>query len=225
MIKYEPVGELLMKNIKFNEIINKIKNIKNDDDLKDKILISIVSLILISSGYGLGRDNSAKKSKDIVNGDEVINEYLADYIAKRDALEKEIDNLQTKKEELQNVETFYVENLIVMENTNVNNESNLYILHSVSTSGIYYEYHNEFKAWYRLHPDSEEHSYDFCGKYIHFNESQPLFNYLTSEEIETIARQNGKVTTSELDEILARIRFEYQQQNSKNNYSNRLTRN
>lgn len=208
-----------------------MKNIKVNEELRTRIISVGLSLVLVASGFGLGKldskNNSSSKPSDtaIVSEDELVSEYLDDYVAKRDALEKEIASLQAQKEKLQNVETFNMVDLVVMENTNANNESTLYILRATHNGGICYEYHDEFKAWYRLHPDSEEHTQDFCNQYIHFNESQPLINYLTDEEIETLASNDGKITTLELDEILVRIRSEYQQQISENNYSKRLTNN
>ena len=41
-------------------------------------------------------------------------------------------------------------------------------------------------------------------------------NYLTDEEIEALTINGGKITTLELDQILIRIRSEYQKQLSKN---------
>lgn len=208
-----------------------MKNIKINEKLRTRIISGGLSLVLVASGFGLGKLDSKNNSSSepsetaIVSEDELVSEYLDDYVAKRDTLEKEIASLQAQKEKLQNVETFDMEDLVVMENSNVDNENNLYILRTTDCGGICYEYHNEFKAWYRMHPESEEHTNDFCCQYIHFNESQPLFNYLTDEEIETLASNDGKITTLELDEILVRIRSEYQQQISENNYSKRLTNN
>lgn len=208
-----------------------MKNIKVNEELRTRIISGGLSLVLVASGFGLGKldskNNSSSEPSDtaIVSEDELVNQYLDDYVAKRDALEKEIASLQAQKEKLQNVKTFDMDGLIVMENTNVNNESDLYILRATGTSGICYEYHDEFKAWYRLHPETEEHIFDVCHEYIHFNEYQPLFNYLTDEEITTLSNNSGEISTLELDEILARIRFEYKQQISENNHSRSLTNN
>ena len=207
-----------------------MKNIKINEQLKTRIVSGGLSLVLVASGFGLGKldsknnNSSEQNSTTIVSEDELVNEYLSDYIEKRDSLEKEIAILQAQKEKLQNVETFDMEDLVVMENSNVDNENNLYILRTTGNGGICYEYHNEFKAWYRMHSKSEEH-YNWCLDYIHFNECQPLFNYLTDEEIETLRNNDGKITTLELDEILVRIRSEYQEQILENNHSKSLTNN
>ena len=202
-----------------------------NEKLKIRIVSGGLSLVLVASGFVFGKLDSKNNSfyepsnKTIVNEDELINKYLDKYISKRDALEKEIDSLQNQKEKLQNVATFDMCNLIVIENVNEKNESNLFILRTNPTTPICSEYHNEFDAWYRLHPETEEHIFDVCHEYIHFNESQPLINYLTDEEIKTLSNNNGKITTLELDEILSRIRTEHKQQLSKNNHSKNLTKN
>ena len=219
MIEYDLTeGEIEMKSIKINE------------KLRTRIISGGLSLVLVASGFCLGKldsknNNSSKPSNTtIVSEDEFVNQYLSDYIEKRDALEKKIASLLEQKERLQNVETFNMEDLVVMENSNVDNETNLYILRATGNGGICYEYHNAFQAWYRLHYESEKH-YDWCLDYIHFDECQPLFNYLTDEEIETLTNNGGKITTLELDEILVRIRSEYQEQISENNHSRSITKN
>lgn len=149
--------------------------------------------------------------------------YLKPYIEQRDRLEEEIDRLLDQKEQLQNDQTFNMEDLIVIEHTTLDNKSNLYILES-DNDGICTEYHGDFKAWYNVHPDDEEH-YDACFDYVHFYECQPLFNYLTDKEIETLSENNGEVTTSKLDEIQTHIREDYHNQLQKSNHSLKLTNN
>lgn len=203
-----------------------MKNIKINEKLRTRIISGGLSVVLVATGFGLGKldsKNNTPSNTAIESEEELVNKYLRNYVTKRDALEKEIASLQAQKEKLKGVETFDMQDLVVMENKNVNNESNLYILYGVNS--ICEEYHNEFKAWYRLHPETEEHIYDRCLNYIHFNESQPLFNYLTDEEIETLRNNNGKITTPELDKILARIRAEYREQTLENNHSKSLTNN
>lgn len=215
-----------------------MKNIKINEELRTRIISGGLSLVLVAFGFGLGKldsknNNSSEPSNTTIvsedesvsiSSDELVNQYLGDYIEKRDALEKEIASLSEQKERLQNVKTFNMEDLVVMENSNVDNETNLYILRATGNGGICYEYHNAFRAWYRMHPESGKH-YDWCLDYIHFDECQPLFNYLTDEEIETLTDNGGKITTLELDEILTRIRSEYQEQISENNHSRSLTKN
>lgn len=206
-----------------------MKNIKINEKLRTRIISGGLSVVLVATGFGLGKldsKNNTPSNTAIESEEELVNKYLRNYVTKRDALEKEIASLQAQKEKLKGVETFDMQDLVVMENKNVNNESNLYILYSDGVpTDICEEYHNEFKSWYRLHPETEEHTHDVCVGYIHFNESQPLFNYLTDEEIETLRNNNGKITTPELDKILARIRAEYREQTLENNHSKSLTNN
>lgn len=149
------------------------------------------------------------------SGNSSVDKSLEEYIDRRDALQKEIDELKAKKQELQNTRTLDVDSLIVMENKNVDGKSELYILETVDyASGICYEYHRDFIGGYRLHQPTGSHT-ELCGNIIHFDECTPLFNYLTDDEIQMITKNNGKVTTLELDEILARIRKEYHLENEK----------
>ena len=198
---------------------------KSKDILKTRIVSGGLSLALVASGYGIGRlNNNNNNSNDQydINKEEIVDEYLDDYIKKRDKLEKEIDSLLNKEETLKHSEEFNISDLIVIENANIGNENNLYILSTTSINGICDEYHHLFRAWYNLHPEDEEHKFDFCIEYIHFYEYQPLVNYLTEEELIDLANNNGVITTIELDQILERIRLEYQEQQ---NYSNNLTNN
>lgn len=247
MIEYEPTdGGFLIKNIKLNE------------GLKIRIISGGLSIVLVATGFVLGKldskNNSFKSTNATIvsddesmfglgkldsknnsfpstnstvvsdNSEDFIKQYLSDYIEKREELENEIASLLEKKERLKNVETFNMEDLVVMENANVDNETNLYILCASGSGGICYEYHNNFKAWYRMHQGTDNH-FDLCSNYIHFNECQPLFNYLTDEEIEALTINGGKITTLELDQILIRIRSEYQKQLSENNSLLQLSNN
>ena len=205
-----------------------MKNIKINEKLMTRIVSGGLSLVLVASGFALGKldskNNSSSKDNN-ASSDEFVNEYLEDYITKRSTLEQEIEKLLKQKEELQNSKTFDVNDLIVIEHTTADSQSDLFILHSSGTGGIYFEYHNNFKAWYKLHDYTEEHVQDFCSEYVHFNEGEPLFNYLTDEEIEKITGNGGKITTLDLDQILNRMRNEYQEQLSQKNYSRSLTNN
>lgn len=198
-----------------------MKNIKRNEKLMTRIVSGGLSLVLVAFGFALGKFDS----KNNASSDEVVNEYLEDYITKRSTLEQEIERLLKQTEELQNSETFDVCDLIVIEHTTVDGQPDLFILRSVGSGGIYHEYHNNFSAWYRLHDYTEEHVQDFCSEYVHFNEGEPLFNYLTDEEIEKISSNGGKITTLDLDQILNRMRNEYQEQLSQKNYSRSLTNN
>ncbi len=196
-----------------------MKNIRINEKLKTRIISGGLSLVLVASGFGLGKldskDNNSSKnnSTKFMIDNELVDKYLTDYITKREELEKDINSLVKQKEELKKEETFDVKNLIVIENSNINNKTNLYILCTTTYDGICYEYHNDFEAWYRMHPKSEHLS--ICSEYIHFDECEPLFNYLTDEEIKKITSNGGKIITSDLDKILVRIRADYQKQKSK----------
>ncbi len=80
------------------------------------------------------------------------------------------------------------------EDTNIDNDTSLYILKEGITFGIYEEYHHNFHAWYRMHEEGA-HS-EICGTYIHFDECYPLFNYLTDEKKQEASDMNGILTTS-----------------------------
>ncbi len=214
----------------------------NEDKLKVGILSGGLSLAILLTGFGLGKSdfkNNNKYNGVAINCEEgifnkinnipelsnkkIVSECLNEYIIKRDELEQEIDKLLEQKQQLQNVKTFNIEDLTVIENASINNKPNLYILYNYGATDIYTEYHDTFSAWYRLHPDTEEHAHAICPKYIHFNEGQPLFNYLSDDEIEKLAINGGIFTTLELDDILIRIREEYQKQITESNYSLNLT--
>ena len=139
--------------------------------MNKKSIIALFTVVALILGYVIGV---------FVGFPNVNSTLLSGDIGKANKHKQSTVNEKIKavEEKLQNVETFNMADLVVMENTNVNNESTLYILRATNNGGICHEYHNEFDAWYRLHPDSEEHKYDLCDRYIHFNESQPLFNYL-----------------------------------------------
>lgn len=233
-----------------------MKNIKINENLKI-IIITGLSLVLVGSGYKLGKLDSKKdkspKSNDttVVNNDEliqnyldeyfekhdvVVKEYLDEYIEKhdivdvelingylsasinrRDELEREIATLSKQKEQLQNVEKHHIDNLIVIENTDVTGKTDLYILRTLETAGMCYEYRDCFKAWYGI--DEETKKLAGLAEYICFDECQPLFNYLTDKEKEMVENNGGKITTLELDKILGRIRKEYHENKNINKTS------
>lgn len=195
-------GGIMMKKIKVNE------------KLMSRIVSGGLSLVLVASGFALGKFSSKNNNSN--------DEYLQEYIAERSTLEQEIEELLRQKEELQKSETFDVSDLIVIEHTMTDGKSNLFILYPKNNS-IYYEYHNSFKAFYKLHDYTEEHVHGFCSEYVHFSDGEPLFDYLTDDEIEKITKNGGKITTLDLDKILIRMRNDYQKQLSEENYSKSLT--
>ncbi len=262
-----------------------MKNFKVNKGLKIRIISGGLGLVLVASGFVLGKSNFKKNalpestnitivrdsdsdkndSTELINtaivsddelesvgSDEFVNQSTGEYIEKQDDVLEEVDtNLLEEKENIQNVETFNIENLIVMENINENNESDLYVLHVTNYGGTCYEYcmeningnnesdlHilnvpsgdgtcyefcNEFKTWFGLYLDIDEGIYDVWPGYIYCKNCQPLFNYLTDEEIDSVANNGGKITKLGLDEVLARIRTEYQRKTSEKNYTRSLT--
>lgn len=179
---------------------------------KGLIATGLISFVIASIGMKALDSETPKKvitftkEKDTNN---VLNKKLEEYANKRDALEREIAALEQKKERLKTEENFALKDLVVMEDTNIDNDTSLYILKEGVTSGIYEEYHHNFHAWYRMHEEGK-HS-EICGTYIHFDECYPLFNYLTDEEKQEASDMNGIITTSELDEISERINEEYKE--------------
>ena len=75
------------------------------------------------------------------------------YVNRRELLEKEIKDLEKKKENLKSQEKYALKDLVVMENRNISNDTSLNILKEEVTSGIYEEYHHNFHAWYRMHEE------------------------------------------------------------------------
>ena len=200
-----------------------MKKNKSTDVATTIFVAGILTFVIGGIGVMFGRENAEKALSDDDNIS--FDEYLEEYIEERSALEKEIDTLMKQKEALENSKTFDVDDLIVIEHTNVDSESNLFILSSSYGDGIYREYHDDFKAWYKLHEPTNEHTFDFCCEYVHFDEGQPLFYYLNDEEITKISRNGGKTTTSDLDLILGRIRREYQEQLSEDKSLQKIANN
>lgn len=195
---------------------NKISS--KNEQLFTRTCSFVLAISCLGIGFGLGSLSSNKGKEDssrtgnapIVTDDELVNSYLASYIKKRDELETDIASLQIRKEELQDVQTFEVDQLVVMEHTSQKNESNLYILYN-SSSNYWYEYHGYFEACYRMHPKSQKH-YDFCGGLVHFDDCVPLYDCLTDDE--KMGLLGNELTTIELDKILDRIRAEYKKEKS-----------
>ena len=196
----------------------KINNIKFNKKLINKIIAGGLSLTLIAGGVGytLGRSSSknSNSKNNNINNEKVINKYLKEYTTKRSKLEQEIEELSKQKKELENSETFDLDDLIVTELT-FNNKSNLFILYTFS-SPIYQEYNNEFSAWF----DKKEDTAPF-PEYAHFDKGEPLASYLTEDELDEIGRNNGKVTTQELDKILKNIRKDYKEKLTKKKKASR----
>ena len=210
--------------------------IRINQDLKSRIISGGLSIVLIMSGFVAGKvdskinilsnktDLTATTTDDDI--DELTDKYLDNYVSKRNNLEAEISDLKEKKKQLQNIKVFDINKLTVIENDNINNESNLYILCQSAIGSIYNEYHGLFNAFYRLHSDTpQDHMHDFCPTYVHFDEGEPLFNYLNNEEIKKVIENNGYFTTIELDEILNRLRKEYKENQSKENYKKQRQKN
>ena len=173
-------------------------------NFKKHILLASLTLSLLASGCGVSKtdsnikDNEEQAIEETDNQciEEALDEYLVPYIEKRDALEQEIASLEEEikeleeqKEKLQNEKTFYIFALDVMVASYDGNSSELFI------TDINTEYHGLFIRGYL-----PSFSYD---------ESYELFNFLTEEEITKFTQTGGKITTSQLDEILVRLRENY----------------
>lgn len=197
----------------------KINNIKFNKKLMNKIIAGGLSLTLIAGGVGytLGRSSSknSNSKNNNINNEKVINKYLKEYTTKRSKLEQEIEELSKQKEELENSETFNLYDLIVTELT-FNNKSNLFILKRSFSNDIYNEYHNEFSAWF----DKKEDTAPF-PEFAHFDKGEPLASYLTEDELDEIGRNNGEITTQELDKILKNIRKDYKEKLTKKKKASR----
>lgn len=197
----------------------KINNIKFNKKLMNKIIAGGLSLTLIAGGVGytLGRSSSknSNSKNNNINNEKVIDKYLKEYTTKRSKLEQEIEELSKQKEELENSETFNLYDLIVTELT-FNNKSNLFILKRSFSNDIYNEYHNEFSAWF----DKKEDTAPF-PEFAHFDKGEPLASYLTEDELDEIGRNNGEITTQELDKILKNIRKDYKEKLTKKKKASR----
>lgn len=185
----------------------------------NKIIAGGLSLTLIAGGVGytLGRSSSknSNSKNNNINNEKVIDKYLKEYTTKRSKLEQEIEELSKQKEELENSETFNLYDLIVTELT-FNNKSNLFILKRSFSNDIYNEYHNEFSAWF----DKKEDTAPF-PEFAHFDKGEPLASYLTEDELDEIGRNNGEITTQELDKILKNIRDDYKENLTKKKKASR----
>ena len=213
------------------------KDYKNDEtEAEDLIVIETSNVdnesnnITTVSDYGL--DNKLLEDyiekRDTLEK-ESIDKFLEDYSEKRDNLEKEIESLLEQKKRLQDDKTFKVENLVVIESSCVNNEPNLYIIYMddnpIDGSPIY-----EYRGLFKVHLHEDELHSDYYANSIPYDEFdhkfKTLFSYLNDEEIEKLFGDNGwNFTALELDEILARIRKEYQEQRSQEGYSRSLLNN
>lgn len=141
-------------------------------------------------------------------------EALNEYEERRNKLQDEIDELEKQKEQLLNERTYKLDNLILGE-VEINNSKELYIIDVNGSTDIYDEIHNDFKVVCNWHSSDRSNHYEFCGKYIHLYQEDitPLAISLTDEELEEIRNNDGKLTTSQADKILERLRKEYHSSN------------
>ena len=209
-----------------------MKNINISSKMRERILTGGLSLVLLTGGFTLGRassnSNTNETNVNVKSQDEIAREYLDEYIEQRSSLENEIDILIKQKEELQNElssqkektnKTFYLSDLIVIKPTERNNLSDVYILDNYA-GDTYKEYHNYFKAVACKDNNNYETWYN-GQEYVFFWEYENLFNYLTNEELATVAANDGRITTLELDKIEKRLRNDYQEEKTE---SNQLTK-
>lgn len=206
-----------------------MKNLNINKDLQNKIIGGGLSFAILVTGYAMGKaDSNSSKATEVKSQDEIAREYLDEYIEQRSSLENEIDILIKQKEELQNElssqkektnKTFYLSDLIVIKPTERNNLSDVYILDNYA-GDTYKEYHNYFKAVACKDNNNYETWYN-GQEYVFFWEYENLFNYLTNEELATVAANDGRITTLELDKIEKRLRNDYQEEKTE---SNQLTK-
>lgn len=202
----------------------KINNIKFNKKLMNKIIAGGLSLTLIAGGVGytLGRSSSknSNSKNNNINNEKVIDKYLKEYTTKRSKLEQEIEELSKQKKELENSETFDLDDLIVAELT-FNNKSNLFILDgNTINANLYQEYHHNFYAWFDENYDYHEPDYH-NPDFIQFNKGESLIGYLTDGELDEIGKNNGEITTQELDKILKNIRGDYKEKLTKKKKASR----
>ena len=128
--------------------------------------------------------------------------------------EKENENSYGVEQTDEEVSTFLLSNLFVIEK-----ENRLYIINkNLETPSIYTECHNLFAAFYNLHPDNKDnHTFDFCPQYVHIYDEDitPLYEYLDDETREKIEEQNGKVSMYKVNKIEEQINEKYKKEKNK----------
>lgn len=120
---------------------------------------------------------------------------------------------------------FDISDLIVIESVDAYNEKDLYILEQYNHNSLGVYYHEYRWLFYACYPTIEGKNCWVNADKVCVNEFQPLFNYLTEEEMQEITRNDGQISTFELDQILTRIRQEYKIQQEQNNFSRTLENN
>lgn len=142
-----------------------------------------------------------EKEENDAKIEEIITDNLQIYIDRKNALEEEVKKL-TWENTVQIVDDeFNLKDLIVIEHDNLENQSYLYILEKQREPDEYEEYHHNFMALSSI--DNSEKYSNSCDNFIRFTESEPLFDYLNSDEMAEVT--DGKLTTSQLDNISSRI--------------------
>jgi len=171
-----------------------------NDHLTKKILSGTLAITIFLTGYSLGKRNS-KQGPNLG-----VDTYKINYDTKNYGLESKFVEIKygEAQEKNGNKEGFNAQQLFVMEGSNINDESNLYILNQIGpNSNLYEEYHGLFGMYYGM-------DFSNCNvyyyKYADFNRFQPLTNYLTEDEMARLVNTNGKISSSELDVVLNRIR-------------------
>lgn len=181
-----------------------MKNIKWNDQLINRIISGGLSIVLVTTGYCLGKSNTEK----------IVTQALDDYIEQQESLEKEIEELTIEKEkllndkeQLRNTRYFDYSNLVVIESLDENNQSNLYICEGGFDNPFLREYHNEFSVIYKM-PNYEWATKTFPD-YTQVDNYKGIISFLTDEELRKVVVNKGMITDYELDEILVRIREDY----------------
>lgn len=185
-----------------------MENIKWNKQLKNRIVSAGLSVVLVVTGYSLGKNDTK----------EIVSQALNDYNLQRSALEDEINNLTKQKEELLkqkeellNMEIFDIDSLVVVKADNGYGQDDLYICKARFESKILREYHYEFAVIYN---DDADWAIKMFPEYRKIDKYQfeRLSLCLTEDEKEQIIfENNGFVTEKELDEILSRLRIVYKE--------------
>lgn len=181
-----------------------MKDIKWNRQFKDRIISGGLSLVLVTTGYCLGKCST----------NEIITNALDDYILQREKIEKDIEELTIQrelllieKEQMKNIKYFDYSNLVVVELLGKNNQENLYICEGSFDNPFLREYNNEFSVIYEM--SGYEWVTDVFPDYMQINNYTGIVSFLTDEELENVVINNGKIAKCELDEILIRIRNDY----------------
>lgn len=201
----------------------KIQNFQTNKNLLGKIALGSLTLALLATGCS--KNNNQEKSTN-------VDEYLQEYIEKRDKLTSEIAELEAKKEELEkleakdvkkseyyNMEKFNLDDLVVVEWNVSKDDSKLFIAYADYQYSMYYEYHNLFPIYEESSIENSEYKPTPNEIVVSADKIQPLVNYLTTDELLTIGYMGGEIDVEHLDTIQVRISNDCSKLEHNDNYS------